>query len=284
MIHRTNSACHSEAPPAFGTIAPSLSIITPTYNSMQYFRETALSVLQLSVSLEWIIIDDASTDGTCRFVEELAAAHPNISYVFNQSQMGTWANYAEGLQLARGEYVLFLDHDDTLPSSDTLQRGLQFLNDHNLIHVALSKVAYMDTHSSVYKVKTLPFATYGKVISGRALSWTLFLYPTYPLKQGAVVARKSLYSTTGPIFDIDFVLAATRHSDFVLVDGVGLNYRNLRSSASSQRSNKRDRFWIELSRKYCPADFYVLKNVLCYYKLTLGWLKLLYSRFSARRI
>ena len=168
---------------------------------MKYFRETTESVFRLDFHYEWIIFDNFSNDGTRPYIKQIAQRRDNIRYFFNNRNLGGPSpNYKIGVQKALGNYLLFLDSDDTLPSSMALKKGLNLLEGNQEVHVAISKVAYMDENGTVYKIKKIPFVQYNRVISGRILFWTIFLWPTYPLKQGAVLFRKELLGKNRKIY------------------------------------------------------------------------------------
>lgn len=89
-----------------------ISVVMPCYNAEPYVREAILSVLQQSyTSLELIIVDDGSTDGSTEIIEQLAYAHPSIRIVY-QNRIGPYAARNQGLAQAHGNFVAFLDADD----------------------------------------------------------------------------------------------------------------------------------------------------------------------------
>lgn len=267
---------------------PVLSIVTPTFNSMRYFKETAASVLQVELPYEWIIVDDCSSDGTVEYLQSIARSNDHVVLLLNDTCVGKpRVNYSRGLNAARGRYVLFLDHDDTIASADALARAVDQMRTSDASRVSLMKVAYMDAASRVYKVKAIPCANYNAKLSGKRLLWTVLLSPTYPLKQGAVVIDKTLFDEVGHVFDIEFILAASHRTDFMLVDDVGLNYRNMRSSLSSGvaiRLKDREGFWMRLIDTYVPNSRFGIKQFFKSYKWTLGWAKLVYSCVTSKRI
>jgi teichuronic acid biosynthesis glycosyltransferase TuaG len=268
------------------TDSPLLSIVTPTYNSMRFFHETTESVLALvEVDYEWIIVDDLSSDGTAAFVADLAATEPRVRFLPNDRRAGRAStNYLRGLECARGRYILFLDHDDVL-SANGIQAALASLEGSLDVHVAISRVDYMDENSHVYKTKSIPFASYGSVLGRRQMFWTVFLSPTYPLKQGAVVVRRALFAKTGPVFDFHLVLAATQFTDFALIPIIGLRYRNVMGSTSARRIKEIDSFWIYPAMVYLPNNRYFgLAYVFTAYKVLVGCCKVIYSIFTPNRI
>lgn len=266
---------------------PLLSIITSTYNALPLFEETAEGVARLDLDYEWIIGDNASTDGTVAYIERLASRDPRVRCRLNPVNLGgPLPNLRRLIPEATGKYVLCLDGDDTLPSTAALAAQLDVLERQPDIHVAISKVEYMDRHSRVYMVKAIPFAPYGSSMSGRRMFWTLFLSPTYPLKWGAVLVRKSFFEVTGLIFDIDFMMEAARHTRFAMVDAVGLRYRNHAASNTSRHVHlEGERWWTNLAHSYLPNETYLgLKYPIIAYKWILGQMKSAYRVFSPKRI
>jgi len=114
----------------FEASTPKISILTPTFNSsLSWFIDTVLSVLQQSsTEWEWCIVDDGSTASEIRSVLEiLAQKHPRIK-VLLQPSGGISAATNKALELASGDYVCFLDHDDTL-TPDAIQASLKKLSE-----------------------------------------------------------------------------------------------------------------------------------------------------------
>lgn len=91
-----------------------VSVVLPVYNARQYVEAALRSVMdQTHRHLEIILIDDGSTDGSADVVEVCADADPRIRVV-RQDNRGICAARNRGVNLARGKYVYFMDHDDYL--------------------------------------------------------------------------------------------------------------------------------------------------------------------------
>ena len=91
---------------------PLISIIIPVYNSGRYLNRCLDSVCRQSYQhLEAIIIDDGSTDDSRLICEQYAKADLRIRVLY-QNNSGVSASRNKGLELARGEYITFLDSDD----------------------------------------------------------------------------------------------------------------------------------------------------------------------------
>ena len=96
---------------------PDVSVIVIAYNDARRLPRAVASVLGQSLgSVEAVIVDDASTDGTGRVADRLAAAHPGRVRAAHlpENSGGCGRPRNTGLELARGEHVMFLDSDDVL--------------------------------------------------------------------------------------------------------------------------------------------------------------------------
>ena len=102
-----------------------VSVIIPCYNYAQYVTAAIESVLaQTYKNIELIVINDGSTDNSARVIQALASKH-GFKYA-EHSNRGLTATCARGLDLARGEFINFLDADDTLDSS-FIEQSIAFL-------------------------------------------------------------------------------------------------------------------------------------------------------------
>ena len=94
-------------------MAPQASVIIPCWNVEKWVEDAVNSVLRSTFSdFEVIAVDDGSTDSTGTILERLAATDQRVRVV-HQSNRGLSGARNGGLDVARGEYVFFLDGDDT---------------------------------------------------------------------------------------------------------------------------------------------------------------------------
>ncbi len=95
------------------TESPDVSIIVPAFNAEQYIGRALTSALtQAGVSLEVIVADDASTDGTIGVVEDIRDERLRLVKLASNSGPGGARNAA--LDVARGEWIAVLDADDEM--------------------------------------------------------------------------------------------------------------------------------------------------------------------------
>lgn len=97
---------------------PLVSVIIPTYNVERYIDDCIESVVnQTYDNLEIIVIDDASSDATPYLLKSFK---DKIILSLNEKNKGQGAVRNQGLNKAKGEYVLFVDSDDWI-ESDTIE-------------------------------------------------------------------------------------------------------------------------------------------------------------------
>ena len=100
--------------------APLISIIVPAYNVEKYIKACLDSLINQTYSnFEIIVINDGSTDQTEKMLNEYES-NPKIQ-IFSQKNGGLSAARNQGLKLANGELVCFIDSDDSV-KSDYLEK------------------------------------------------------------------------------------------------------------------------------------------------------------------
>lgn len=101
--------------------SPVVSVVMPAYNAHQHIGEAIESVLtQTFDDWELIVVDDCSNDATSNIVS--GYLDRRIHYVRNECNLGAAGSRNRALDLARGQYVAFLDSDDVwLPEKLAVQ-------------------------------------------------------------------------------------------------------------------------------------------------------------------
>lgn len=89
-----------------------ISIIVPVYNAENYLRRCIDSILeQTYTNFELLLINDGSTDGSAKILEEVKESDSRIRIVHKKNE-GVSATRNLGLKLATGDYITFIDSDD----------------------------------------------------------------------------------------------------------------------------------------------------------------------------
>jgi CDP-glycerol glycerophosphotransferase len=100
-----------------GDQLPAMSVVVIVYNDEARLPTAVRSVLEQTLrSVEVVIVDDHSTDGSYEVARRLAAEHPDRvrAHRLPENSGGCGAPRNHGIQQTRGQYVLFLDSDDVL--------------------------------------------------------------------------------------------------------------------------------------------------------------------------
>lgn len=94
--------------------SPLISVIIPAYNTEPYLARCLDSVLCQTLSdFELLLIDDGSTDGTGAIADRYAESDSRVK-VIHQENGGVSSARNRGLEVARGEFITFVDSDDTV--------------------------------------------------------------------------------------------------------------------------------------------------------------------------
>jgi glycosyltransferase involved in cell wall biosynthesis len=129
---------------------PKVSVVIPTYNRAHLLTECIESALaQTFRDFEIIIIDDGSTDNTSQVV----SAFP-VRYIHQQNQ-GVSVARNKGIELSRGEYIAFLDSDDTL-LKNALEEGVEVLDKNPDVGFSYGQMYIMDEKGHILGLQKAP--------------------------------------------------------------------------------------------------------------------------------
>lgn len=107
--------------------SPDVSVVIPTYNRKELLQQAITSCFNgnESVGVEVVVVDDGSTDGTKRYLEQIGDSR--VKTILQKHKGGQNARN-KGLKNAKGNYIKFLDDDDWL-AEGALDREVQLLED-----------------------------------------------------------------------------------------------------------------------------------------------------------
>ncbi|MCW2872281.1 bifunctional glycosyltransferase/CDP-glycerol:glycerophosphate glycerophosphotransferase [Actinacidiphila oryziradicis] len=227
---------------------PRFSVIVPVHKVQGFLRECFDSALSQSFAdIEVIAVDDASPDHSGRIIDEYAARDSRLVPLHHTDNLGVGRSRNDGAERATGDYLLFLDGDDTIApgSLEALDTRLKQDGDPDIL--------YFD-HVRTYWWDTTEKSLFGELLASAGTD--VFAITDRPefLKLFAMtsnrVYRRDFYQDNGFLFDDGIyedalvsyktMLTATRIS---CTDRVCLQYRQRRSGAST-RSPGREHFVI----------------------------------------
>lgn len=107
---------------------PKVSIILPTYNGARFISNAIKSVQNQSFTdWELLVLDDGSSDGVGKIVENFSLVDSRILNVTNEKNIGLQKTLNKGISLARGKYIARLDDDDVWSDTLKLENQVNFL-------------------------------------------------------------------------------------------------------------------------------------------------------------
>jgi glycosyltransferase len=190
----------------------SISVITAVFNRRDTIAQALDSVLaQTHPSVETIVIDGASTDGT---LDVLARFRTRVSVLMSEPDEGIYYALNKGLKLASGDVVGFLHADDVLASTDSLARIAAAFSDPT-VDAVYGDLVYV-RQADVSRVVRL---------------WTAGPYERNAMRRGwmpphpTFYVRRSVYERLGS-FDTQFRIAADYDlmMRFLFTDGIRAAY------------------------------------------------------------
>lgn len=171
---------------------PYFSIVIPAYNVDRYIEKTVHSVMEQDFTdCEIIIVDDCSTDNTAQVTDSLAAEDSRVYVVHKAINEGLHLARTTGTELARGQWILYLDGDD-----EFFPHSLQKLAD------------YMKTSSADVIRYNLKIAPEGNLSAGEIKAQEDFYHMDVQKIEGAD-KFKSVFSNT-PTMTWSLVLTAVK--------------------------------------------------------------------------
>lgn len=118
-----------------------LSVIVPVYNVVDYVEECLNSIVsQTYRELEIIVVDDGSTDGSGTLCDVFSQKDSRILVVHQENQ-GLSVARNTGLGLCHGEYITFIDSDDTYGTPDVLEQNIRLLDENS--HIDFVQIPFL---------------------------------------------------------------------------------------------------------------------------------------------
>lgn len=94
---------------------PKLSVVVPVYNAKEYLLRCTDSILnQTFKDLELILVDDCSKDDSFKLCQKIAKSDKRVTAYKREQNGGIFAARNTGIELAKGEFITFVDNDDWL--------------------------------------------------------------------------------------------------------------------------------------------------------------------------
>jgi len=216
-----------------------VSLIIPIYNAEDFIEEAVRSVLTQSYKkLEIICVNDGSTDQSYEILKNLSRTDNRI-HVINQNKQGVSSARNTGLDLAKGDYLFFLDADDLISNNcilDLLNTAKHF------DAIACARVCFFkkDIYDIQRKVN-LSFFQKASLVSGQEYLKKILIKKTPAYVWGKLIPKSIIASTRFPVElshgeDLLFNASLLSNEDVKLinVDSAVYYYRRHNTSATAK--------------------------------------------------
>lgn len=191
-----------------------ITIITPSLNGAKYIQKNIESIAQLKIPYEHIIVDGGSTDETCDIIRQ----YPDVCLLGQKEKTGMYGGIDMGFRAAKGQYVCWVNCDDTI-ISDGFEKMYHFALRNNYDFVCSNGIfEYIDGRKQI--VRGTRFAKY-------------FLRKSYfPHCQPSTIFKKDLYLSVNGFDYTNFRIAGDGdlYTRMAFVENARFGYVDVESS------------------------------------------------------
>lgn len=158
-------------------IKPLITIITVVYNDSQKIENTIKSVVEQSYqSIEYIIIDGGSSDGTVDIIKKYER---KISYWISEPDKGIYDAMNKGIEASKGDYILFMNSGDKIYSLNTLELIFANIKDAEIIYgdtfLDYNGQIHLEKSKNINRIKYgMPFCHQSVLVNSSLLKKRLF--------------------------------------------------------------------------------------------------------------
>ena len=159
-----------------------ISVIMGVYNNEKTVEKAVLSILNGTFKdLEFVIVDDGSTDSTFEVLEKLASENNRIRLLKNDSNKGLAYSLNRCLEEAKGEFIARQDADD-VSAPNRLEAELEFLTSHPELSFVGTAAKLVDETGRVWGTRFFP----EEVTEDVVVKYNPFIHPTMLFKAEAL--------------------------------------------------------------------------------------------------
>lgn len=239
---------------------PKVTVIIPVYNIEDYIYDCLISIVKQTLKeIEIIIVNDGSTDNTFSIISTFAQYDKRIKIV-NQSNQKSGAARNKAIKLAKGEYITFVDSDDTieLTTLETLYNTAKS-NKNDIIMCGAYTNKYRKSKKGYYSIEKIPKKLKNKILENNVIKENILTFPPIAwgklYKTNFLTENKILFQEgcngEDQIFFIKTVLLA---NNIYILDKNYYYYRKDRPTSLTHSKQKNDKSVI--------LNFYEIENFL----------------------
>lgn len=168
-----------------------VTVLMSVYNDEEYLRDSVESILNQSYdNFEFLIYDDASTDGSTKILREYALKDKRIKLIVNEVNRGLSYNLDRGVKSSETKWIARMDADD-IAVSNRLELQMSYIIDNPEIDILGGYATDIDENGNKLGLRKVPI-THEKIT---ALIWTSpVIHPTVLFRKEAIIKAGSYNS------------------------------------------------------------------------------------------
>lgn len=243
---------------------PFFTVITCTLNSTEFLSRNLESVERQSYkNYEHIFIDGGSRDGTVKILSDYKNKFIKKVKVIRHLKLGVSEAFNRGIKEAKGDYLFFLNSDDSFYDKDVLADIYAFLSKHNKSDWIYAKINVVEEDGKTVGIFPL------RLIFQKANKYLLKFFNFVPHQ--TVFMKKKVFTNFGDFdtdlksnMDIDLFLRIANKTNWAFFDRVICNYVLRKGSVSSDLRNKEIglRTLEKVQKRYLPTTEFLLAKVI----------------------
>lgn len=225
----------------YPTSGIAISVIIPVYNVRPYIEKCLESLIHQTLPenlMEFIFVDDMSTDGSYEILEQYAAKDIRIRLLKNDKNIGSGESRNFGMSIAQGEYIGFMDSDDSIENTfyEKLYQKAKAGN-----YDIVKGTSYSVNSSGMFE------SIYNKVIT-RRLELKRKIFEAFHYQHQTAIYKKSIYDEHSDIIhfgnysnaqDCMFLLSYGMYAKSLGIQNDAKYYYLVRDDSASHNLNER---------------------------------------------
>lgn len=217
---------------------PLVSIVTPSYNQARFLESTMQSVLNQDYpSLEYIIVDGESTDGSLEIIKRYES---KLATWISEPDQGQSDAINKGFSLSRGDIMAWLNSDDLYYPS-AVSKAVEFLCANPHVGMVYGDTDIIDENGQILELFNTRQTSYQKLMRGSVY-----------IPQSATFWRRELWNRVGPLdtslyFAMDYDLWV-RFAKETQIQYIPTLWASFRIHSEGKTTLSDDRCWPEMRR------------------------------------
>lgn len=230
---------------------PLVSVIMPVYNTAGYLERSIYSILNQTYSnLEFIIIDDGSTDGSLKLIEQID--DKRIKIIQNRHNVGNYVCRNQGMRVANGKYIAVMDSDDIA-----------------MPHRLEAQVQKMESDEKVIAVGTQFYSDYGlsnkprssEVIKVSLLGNNCMLHPSLMIRKDVISGIGGYDESYTFSSDYDLACNLALRGEIVNMPDILMKYSFRKDQISILNHSEQAVFANQIRLKYLSNIGFILAEI-----------------------